>query len=87
MSSKNSTSSSFKLITNLGYSKWIPKVTTCSAYEKTGIDAIWEIISEYFELVKSNHYFEEKRQNQNQFWMMETINEQLKSHFYNIRIS
>lgn len=64
-------------------SGWIPKVTTCSAYEKTGIDAIWEIISEYFELVKSNHYFEEKRQNQNQFWMMETINEQLKSHFYN----
>ncbi|RAK24862.1 methylmalonyl-CoA mutase metallochaperone MeaB [Flavobacterium aquaticum] len=64
-------------------SGWIPKVTTCSAYEKTGIDAIWEIISEYFELVKSNQYFEEKRQNQNQFWMMETINEQLKSHFYN----
>ncbi|WP_333808437.1 methylmalonyl Co-A mutase-associated GTPase MeaB [Flavobacterium sp.] len=64
-------------------SGWIPKVTTCSAYEKTGIDGIWEIISEYFELVKSNHYFEEKRQNQNQFWMMETINEQLKNHFYN----
>ncbi len=64
-------------------SGWIPKVTTCSAYEKTGIDAIWDIISEYFELVKANHYFEEKRQNQNQFWMMETINEQLKSHFYN----
>ena len=64
-------------------SGWIPKVTTCSAYEKTGIEAIWEIISDYFELVKSNHYFEEKRQNQNQFWMMETINEQLKSHFYN----
>ena len=64
-------------------SGWIPKVTTCSAYEQTGIDGIWEIISEYFELVKSNHYFEEKRQNQNQFWMMETINEQLKNHFYN----
>jgi LAO/AO transport system kinase len=64
-------------------SGWIPKVTTCSAYEQTGLDAIWEIISEYFELVKSNHYFEEKRQNQNQFWMMETINEQLKSNFYN----
>lgn len=64
-------------------SGWMPKVTTCSAYEKTGIDAIWDIISEYFEWVKSNHYFEEKRQSQNQFWMMETINEQLKSHFYN----
>ena len=64
-------------------SGWVPKVTTCSAYEKTGIDDIWRIISEYFEWVKANHYFEEKRQNQNQFWMMETINEQLKSHFYN----
>ncbi len=64
-------------------SGWIPKVTTCSAYEKTGIDAIWEIISHYLELVKTNGYFEEKRQNQNQFWMMETINEQLKNHFYN----
>ena len=64
-------------------SGWIPKVTTCSAYENTGIDDVWNIISDYFELVKSNHYFEEKRQDQNQFWMMETINEQLKNNFYN----
>ena len=64
-------------------SGWMPKVTTCSAYEKTGIDAIWDIITEYIEWVKSNQYFEENRQKQNQFWMMETINEQLKSHFYN----
>lgn len=64
-------------------SGWIPKVTTCSAFEKTGIDNVWNIISEYLELVKNNGYFEEKRQNQNQFWMMETINEQLKNHFYN----
>lgn len=64
-------------------SGWIPKVTTCSAYEKTGIDAVWQLISEYVALVKSNHYFEEKRKAQNQYWMMETINEQLKSHFYN----
>ncbi len=64
-------------------SGWIPKVTTCSAFEKTGIDNVWKIISHYFELVKTNGYFEDKRQNQNQFWMMETINEQLKNHFYN----
>lgn len=64
-------------------SGWIPQVTTCSAYEKTGIDTIWKIISDYFELVKANHYFDQKRQDQNQFWMLETINEQLKSNFYN----
>ena len=63
-------------------SGWIPKVTTCSAYEKTGIDEVWQLISDYFELVKTNQYFEEKRQNQSQYWMMETINEQLKNHFY-----
>ena len=64
-------------------SGWIPKVTTCSAFEKTGIDNVWNVISEYLELVKNNDYFEKKRQTQNQFWMMETINEQLKNHFYN----
>ena len=63
-------------------SGWIPKVTTCSAFEKTGIDNVWKIISEYIELVKGNNYFDEKRQTQNQFWMMETINEQLKNHFH-----
>ncbi len=64
-------------------SGWTPKVTTCSAYEKTGIDSIWDIIMTYFEMVKINGYFEEKRKDQNQFWMMETINEHLKSNFYN----
>jgi LAO/AO transport system kinase len=64
-------------------SGWIPKVTTCSSFEKTGIDNVWIIISEYFDLVKENHFFEKKRKDQSQFWMMETINEQLKSNFYN----
>ena len=64
-------------------SGWVPKVTTCSAYEKTGIDNVWTIIAEYFETVKTNDFFEKKRIDQNQFWMMETINEHLKSNFYN----
>ncbi len=63
-------------------SGWIPTVSTCSAYEKTGINAVWQTISDYIELVKANHYFEQKRQEQNQFWMLETINEQLKNDFY-----
>lgn len=64
-------------------SGWIPTASTCSAYTKAGIEDVWNTISAYFKLVKGNHYFEEKRKDQNQFWMMETINEQLKSNFYN----
>ena len=63
-------------------SGWIPTVATCSSITREGIDSIWETISNYFELVQSNHYFEEKRKEQNQYWMMETINEQLKNNFY-----
>lgn len=63
-------------------SGWTPKVTTCSALNKIGIENIWKIISDYFLLVKQNNYFELKRQNQNQFWMLETINEQIKNTFY-----
>ena len=64
-------------------SGWIPKVTTCSAITQDGIDAVWQIISAYFEMAKANAYFDLKRQEQNQFWMLETINEQLKTRFYN----
>ncbi len=64
-------------------SGWIPTVSTCSSITKDGISEVWQTISDYFELVKSNHFFEEKRKDQNQFWMLETINEQLKSNFYN----
>jgi LAO/AO transport system kinase len=64
-------------------SGWIPTVATCSAYEKIGIDEVWQTISSYFDLVKANDYFESKRKEQSLYWMMETINEQLKSNFYN----
>ena len=64
-------------------SGWNPIVTTCSSIEKEGIDAIWQTILSYLEITKSNNYFDEKRQNQNEFWMLETINEKLKNNFYN----
>lgn len=64
-------------------SGWNPKVTTCSAIEKSGIDNVWETIQEYFSLTKENGYFDTKRANQNQYWLLETINDQLKSLFYN----
>ncbi|WP_428225661.1 methylmalonyl Co-A mutase-associated GTPase MeaB [Flavobacterium sp.] len=64
-------------------SGWIPKVATCSALEKKGIDQIWKQIENYFSITQKNGYFETRRKNQNQFWLLETINEQLKNNFYN----
>jgi LAO/AO transport system kinase len=64
-------------------SGWIPSATTCSSYTKEGIPEVWKTLSEYQLLVKKNNYFEQKRHDQNQFWMLETINEQLQSNFYN----
>jgi LAO/AO transport system kinase len=65
-------------------SGWIPSVSTCSSMTKEGINEVWDNISNYMTLVKENHYFENKRQEQNQYWMLETINEQLKNNFYNL---
>ncbi len=64
-------------------SGWIPTADTCSAITKEGIDSVWATILQYLELAKSNRYFEVRRQEQNQYWMLETINEQLKANFYN----
>lgn len=59
-----------------------PKVTTCSAYERTGIDTVWENILRYCSETQKNGYFDLRRREQAKYWMYETINEQLKNHFY-----
>jgi LAO/AO transport system kinase len=64
-------------------SGWTPTTATCSAITHDGISKVWETIQKYIEKTKSNFYFVEKRKEQNQYWMLETINEQLKSDFYN----
>ncbi len=64
-------------------SGWSPKVTTCSALTNEGIDDVWETILSYFTLTQENGYFETKRKDQNQYWLLETINDQLKTNFYN----
>ena len=63
-------------------SGWNPKVLTYSGYYELGIDEVWQMIDEYFEFVRKNGYFEERRRQQEKYWMYETINEQLKRHFY-----
>lgn len=64
-------------------SKWTPQVLTYSGYFELGIDAVWQMIDEYFAFVRKSGYFEERRREQEKYWMYESINEQLRSHFYN----
>jgi LAO/AO transport system kinase len=63
-------------------SGWNPKVLTYSGYYELGIDEVWAMIDEYFDFVRKSGYFEERRRQQEQYWMYETIDEQLKRHFY-----
>ena len=63
-------------------SGWVPKATTCSAITKIGIPEIWGQITDYIQLTTKNGYFIENRKDQNHFWMLETINEELRHNFY-----
>jgi len=63
-------------------SGWEPKVLTYSGYYQIGIKEIWDMVDEYFAFTMANGYFEYRRNNQAKYWMYGTINEQLKSRFY-----
>lgn len=65
------------------FSNWQPKVSLCSALKNEGIDHIWNTILDYIEITSKNNYFNQKRYNQNKFWLIQTIEEQLKSEFFN----
>ena len=64
-------------------SGWVPEVLTYSGYYEIGITEVWDMIDRYFDFVKGNGFFERKRIGQEKYCMYETIDEHLKSHFYN----
>ncbi len=63
-------------------SGWRPEVVTYSGYFEYDIDKVWDMIDRYFEYVERTGYFERKRNEQAKYWMIETIDEQLRSAFY-----
>lgn len=63
-------------------SGWTPEVLTYSGYYGLGIDEVWDMIDRYFEFVRNNGYLMAKRLRQARYWMYETINESLRSDFY-----
>lgn len=63
-------------------SGWIPNVLLTSAIKNTGIENVWNSISDYHKLTTKNQYWRHNRQQQAKYWMHETILEKLKSNFY-----
>jgi LAO/AO transport system kinase len=63
-------------------SGWSPKVMTYSGYYKTGIREIWDMVYDYIDWTKNNGFFDFRRHSQAKYWMYESINEQLRNHFY-----
>ncbi len=60
----------------------LPKVLCYSGFYDIGIDDVLKMIFDYVDQVKSNGYFQYRRNQQAKYWMYESINEQLKNGFY-----
>ena len=63
-------------------SGWRAKVYTCSSVEKSGLEEVWKGVEEYLDHIEANGYYTANRNRQNKYWMYESINEVLKSSFY-----
>lgn len=61
---------------------WIAKTITCSALKNQGIQEALDLINEYVTQMKDTGYFTSKREQQQHFWMLQTIENRLKSDFY-----
>ena len=48
-----------------------------------GIEQIYKTIQKFISQNKKNLFFSKKRNLQNKFWLLETINTKLKNDFYN----
>ena len=63
-------------------SDWTPKTVTCSALNNEGIHEVYDLITDYTNQTKDSGYFVHKRAEQNKFWLIQTIESQLKTDFF-----
>jgi LAO/AO transport system kinase len=64
-------------------SQWVAQALTCSALSKKCIADIWSLITDYQRFTIENNYFHTHRNAQSKFWLMETIEQELKKRFLN----
>jgi LAO/AO transport system kinase len=63
-------------------SGWVPVADICSARAKTGIDHVWELITEHRRITGETGYFHRNRMEQNRQVFRETIEAGLQHHFF-----
>jgi len=61
---------------------WIPKVETLSSLENHGVEKIWNIITDFKKMTTENRHFDLKRNEQQKFWMNESLKERVLNDFY-----
>jgi LAO/AO transport system kinase len=61
---------------------WSPEVLTCSALENRGLEAIWTLIFNYCQTMKETGYFNKNRQQQNENWLIQYLEQELLLKFY-----
>jgi len=61
---------------------WSPEVLTCSALEREGLEEIWQLILKYSQTMKQTGYFSKNRQNQNENWLMQYLEQEVLLEFY-----
>lgn len=61
---------------------WSPKVLSCSALHSDGIIAVWEMIAKYISQNRKGGHIQKNRHFQNKNWFLQTVEEQLKTKFY-----
>ena len=57
---------------------WEPRVMTCSALQRQGIEDIWKMIADYADASRANGAFDEVRAEQNLSWMRQLVDELLR---------
>jgi LAO/AO transport system kinase len=60
---------------------WQPQVFTCSAFENTGINEIWNNIEEYRSQMEASGYLEQQRQSQRIEWLDECLKSAVTRYF------
>lgn len=63
-------------------SGWKSKIITCSAFQNSGMEQIWDNIIDYKKYATRNGFFNSRRNQQALHWMHDTIKETLSNNFY-----